>query len=190
MTHPVSSVFHRDLIKEYKTIVSGSGVYLYDSEGRRYLDAVGGAGVAVIGHGVPGPLRALAEASDTMAYVYGEDFTTPWQEEFAERLLDLFAVRGGAVYFVSGGSEANETAIKMAREYHLQRGQPQRHKIIARWQSFHGVTLGTLWYRGAPHGEVPSIPTCTTPRTSSLRTAIVAPCILSIPRAISPALTT
>jgi adenosylmethionine-8-amino-7-oxononanoate aminotransferase len=93
-------------------------------------------------------LRALAEASAATAYVYGEDFTTPWQEEFAERLLDVFAVRGGAVYFVSGGSEANETAIKMAREYHLQRGQPQRHKIIARWQSFHGVTLGTLSVSG------------------------------------------
>src|SRR5215510_12350980 len=111
MTHANGSVFHRNLAKTYNTIVSGNGVYLYDREGRRYLDAVGGAGVVVIGHGVSLPLQALAEASGQITYVYGEDFTTPWQEELAERLLGICAASGGAVYFVSGGSEANETAI-------------------------------------------------------------------------------
>lgn len=148
MTSPHGSVFHRDLSRSYRTVVSGEGVYLYDRDGRRYLDAVGGAGVVVIGHGVTQPLQALAQAGGAITYVYGEDFTTRWQEELAERLLGFCGANGGAVYFASGGSEANETAIKMAREYHLQRGEPQRHKVIARWQSFHGVTLGTLSVSG------------------------------------------
>lgn len=120
-------------------------MYLYDGDGNRYLDAVGGAGVAVIGHGVTEIGAALAAAGDTVTYAYGAAFTTPWQEEYAERLRELARPsEGGAVYFTSGGSEANETAVKLARQYHVEQKKPGKYKVVARWHSFHGMTLGTL----------------------------------------------
>jgi adenosylmethionine-8-amino-7-oxononanoate aminotransferase len=141
----VTAVLRRDLRHDQPVIVRGSGIHLYDADGNRYLDAVGGAGVAVIGHGVTGIGAAFAAAGDTVTYAYGASFTTPWQEEYAARLRDLARPgTGAAVYFTSGGSEANETAVKLARQYHVERGRPGKHKVIARWHSFHGMTLGTL----------------------------------------------
>ena len=158
MSTDSSSVFYRNLRKRYRTITSGEGVYLHDAEGRQYLDAVGGAGVVIIGHGVKAVTRALAESPASSTYVYGADFTTRWQEELASRVLALSGMTGGAAYFVSGGSEANETAIKLAREYHLQRGDTQRYKIISRWQSFHGVTMATLSVSGRTSWRSPYDP--------------------------------
>ena len=143
-----TKVFRRDFAHEYRTIVRGSGVWLYDADGRRFLDAVGGAAVVTIGHGVERITRRLHENFESVPYVYGDGQTTQWQEELAARVVDMCGIPGSRAYFVSGGSEANETAIKMARQYHVERGTPSKHKVIARWQSFHGVTLGALSLSG------------------------------------------
>lgn len=157
-TRTVSAVFRRDLHRPLKTIVRAEGMSLFDQDGRRYLDAVGGAGVVTIGHGVRQITEALAAAADTTSYVYSAAFTTPWQEELAARLLVLAGASAAAVYFTSGGSEANETAVKLARQYHLERGNPGKYKVVARWQSFHGVTLGTLALSGRPSWRQPFDP--------------------------------
>ncbi|HEX7268402.1 MAG TPA: aminotransferase class III-fold pyridoxal phosphate-dependent enzyme, partial [Streptosporangiaceae bacterium] len=153
-----SAVFHRDLRAAYESIVSADGMYLRTGAGQRILDAVGGAGTVVIGHGVREITDAIARHGGELSFVYGATFTNPWQEQLAEALVAMNPDIAARVYFVSGGSEGNETAIKMARQYHLQRGRPGRHKVIARWQSFHGSTLATLSLSGRPAWREPFLP--------------------------------
>jgi len=130
--------------------VRGEGVYLFDSDGRRYLDLSGSAAVNFIGHGVPEISGAMAEQAAQLEFVHTSQFTTPVAEEYAEELLDFAGdnFRDGAVYFASGGSESIETALKLARQYQVEIGQPQRHQIISRQQSYHGSTLGALSVSG------------------------------------------
>ena len=154
----MSSVFHRDLRKAQESVVSAAGMDLRTATGRQILDAVGGAGTVVLGHGVREITDAVARHGSELSFVYGATFTNPWQEQFAEELVVKSRQAGGRVYFVSGGSEGNETAVKMAREYHLQCGRPGRHKVIARWQSFHGSTLATLSLSGRPAWREPFLP--------------------------------
>jgi adenosylmethionine-8-amino-7-oxononanoate aminotransferase len=145
-----SAVFSRD----YKaaaprpSIVRGKGLFIEDDTGRRYLDANSSAGVVGIGHGRTEITDAIAEAGESLTFVYGGAFDHPWQEKLASAVLSVAPPSMAAVYFVSGGSEANETAIKLARQYHVERGKPQKHKLLARWQSYHGVTLATLSLSG------------------------------------------
>jgi adenosylmethionine-8-amino-7-oxononanoate aminotransferase len=143
-----SAVLYRDLNAPRPTIVRGSGVYLYDSDGRRYLDGSASASVVGIGHGRTEIWEALAAAGDEVTFVYGSNFTHPWQEKLAARILDLAPVNMAAVYFTSGGSEANESAWKLARQYFVETGRPQKYKAIARWQGYHGVTLAALSLSG------------------------------------------
>jgi len=144
-----SAVLYRDLGAKPSTIARGSGVYLFDTEGKRYLDGSASAGVVGIGHGRTEIAEALRAAGDSVVFVYGSSgFTHPWQEELARRLVDGGPENMRSVYFVSGGSEANESAIKLARQYHVERGNAQKHKLIARWQGYHGVTLATLSLSG------------------------------------------
>jgi adenosylmethionine-8-amino-7-oxononanoate aminotransferase len=156
-----SAVFYRDLRAAYESVVSADGMYLQTESGRRILDAVGGAGTVVIGHGVREITDAIARHGSEVSFVYGATFTNPWQEQLAEALVAMSPQTAARVYFVSGGSEGNETAIKMARQYHLQRGRPSRHKVIARWQSFHGSTLATLSLSGRPAWREPFLPQLT-----------------------------
>jgi adenosylmethionine-8-amino-7-oxononanoate aminotransferase len=153
-----SPVFHRDLRKEYASIVSASGMYLRDANGREILDAVGGAGAMIIGHGNQEIADAIAAHAQEISFVYGATFTNPWQEQLAAGLIELAPPSFDRVYFSSGGSEANETALKMARQYHVQRGNDGKHKVIARWQSFHGSTLATLSLSGRPSWREPFLP--------------------------------
>lgn len=153
-----SAVFHRDLRAVYDSIVSASGMYLRDASGRQILDAVGGAGAVVIGHGVTEITDSIARHGSELSFVYGATFTHPWQEQLADALVAMSRPAAARVYFVSGGSEGNETAIKMARQYHLQRGRPGKYKVIARWQSFHGSTLATLSLSGRPAWREPFLP--------------------------------
>lgn len=141
-------VFYRDLNKQPATIIRGEGVYLFDSTGRRYLDGSSSASVVGIGHGRTEIWNALAAAGDSVTFVYGATFTHPWQEKLAGAILDLAPANMAAVYFTSGGSEANESAWKLARQYFVERGQPQKYKAIARWQGYHGVTLAALSLSG------------------------------------------
>jgi hypothetical protein len=113
------AVLYRDLTKVYPTIVRGEGVYLYDADGRRYLDAAGGAAVVTIGHGVREVVRAIADQAERVAYTYIAQFTNEPLKMLAERLVALAPPGITKAYFVSGGSEAAETALKLARQYHL-----------------------------------------------------------------------
>jgi adenosylmethionine-8-amino-7-oxononanoate aminotransferase len=124
--------------------VGGQGIHLIDAQGRRYLDASGGAAVSCLGHGHPEVLAAMHAQLDRLAYAHTSFFTT----EVAEALADLLVQDAPAgishAYFVSGGSEAVEAALKMARQYFVETGQPQRRHFVARRQSYHGNTLGAL----------------------------------------------
>jgi len=137
-------VFHRRLDHDYPTVAYGQGAYLYDSAGRRYLDAAGGALVVNVGHGVTEVVQAMAEQARQVAFAHSTQFTSGPLEAYAAALGEVSPIAGPWVYLVSGGSEATETAIKLARQVCLARGEPGRYKVIARWGSYHGATLGAL----------------------------------------------
>jgi adenosylmethionine-8-amino-7-oxononanoate aminotransferase len=126
------------------TAVSASGAWVTDSDGRQYLDAAGGAIVVGIGHGDAAVAEAMAIQAKELAYVHGSTFTTDAQEEYAAEIAAVVPMGGARVYPVSGGSEAMETALKMARAYHLATGSPERSMILARGSSYHGNTRGAL----------------------------------------------
>jgi adenosylmethionine-8-amino-7-oxononanoate aminotransferase len=142
MTH----VFHRHTRSELPRAVRGEGSYIIDSEGRRYLDASGGAAVSCLGHSHSGVRQAMKDQIDRLAFAHSGFFTTDPMEALADRLIAKApgGLTDGKVYFVSGGSEGVEAALKMARQYFLECGQPQRRHVIARRQSYHGNTLGAL----------------------------------------------
>ena len=124
--------------------VSASGVEIVDAEGRRYLDASGGAAVSCLGHGHAEVLAAMRKQLDALAYAHTAFFTTEAAERLAHRLIEDAPPGLERVYLVSGGSEAVEAALKMARQYFVEIGEPQRAHVIARRQSYHGNTLGAL----------------------------------------------
>jgi adenosylmethionine-8-amino-7-oxononanoate aminotransferase len=140
MTH----VFHRSLRATPPVAVAGRGVYLVDAGGRQYLDASGGAAVSCLGHGHPEVLAAMHAQIDRIAYAHTSFFTTEVAERLADRLIRTALPGTSHVYFVSGGSEAVEAALKMARQYFVEIGEPERSVFIARRQSYHGNTLGAL----------------------------------------------
>jgi adenosylmethionine-8-amino-7-oxononanoate aminotransferase len=149
-TIPESAVFRRSFRKSFPTAVRGEGVYIFDAEGKRYLDFAGSAVVNFIGHGVREISAAMAEQAAQLEFVHTSQFTTAVAEAYAEELLEFAGenFRGGSVYFTSGGSESIETALKLARQYQVEIGQPQRYQIISRQQSYHGSTLGALSVSG------------------------------------------
>jgi len=137
-------VFHRQLHHDLPVAVSGQGITLADANGRVYLDASGGAAVSCLGHGHPEVLAAMHAQVDRLAYAHTSFFTTEVAEELADVLIESAPEGMSHVYFVSGGSEAMEAALKMARQYFVEIGQPQRRHFVARRQSYHGNTLGAL----------------------------------------------
>ena len=143
-------VMRRSFRKPYPAAVRGEGAYVWDADGNRYLDFSGSAAVNFIGHGVREIGDAMLEQARQLEFVHTSQFTTPVAEEFAAELLDFAGehFRGGAVYFTCGGSEAIETALKLARQYQVEVGQPKRHQILSRTQSYHGSTLGALSVSG------------------------------------------
>ena len=140
MTH----VLHRQIGQPYPIAVSGQGVFIRDSAGNDYIDASGGAAVSCLGHSHPDVLAAMREQLDRLAYAHTSFFTTQVAEELADDLVAHAPDGIGHVFFVSGGSEAIEAALKLARQYFVERGEPQRRAIVARRQSYHGITLGAL----------------------------------------------
>lgn len=140
MTH----VFHRDPLKIVPTAVRGDGVYIIDATGKRYLDASGGAAVSCLGHSHPRIVDAIIRQAKALEYAHTSFFTTEAAEALADHLAEHAPEGLNHVYFVSGGSEAVEAALKLARQYFLEIGQASRHRFIARRQSYHGNTLGAL----------------------------------------------
>ncbi|ADZ92715.1 aspartate aminotransferase family protein [Marinomonas mediterranea] len=137
-------LLHRSTENTPPVAVKGEGIYLYDSKGKQYIDACGGAAVSCLGHGHPEVLEALHRQLDKVAYAHTGFFTSEAAEELAETLIDDAPQGLSHVYLVSGGSEAVEAALKMARQYFIERSEPQRRHIITRRQSYHGNTLGAL----------------------------------------------
>jgi hypothetical protein len=140
----MSHVFHRHTRQTYPTAVAGEGPYIIDSTGKRYLDASGGAAVSCLGHSAKAVSDAIQKQVSTLAYAHTSFFTTEPMEQLADYLIERAPEGLSSVYFVSGGSEAVESALKLARQYFLEVGQPQRRHLIARRQSYHGNTLGAL----------------------------------------------
>lgn len=137
-------VLHRSLRHTPAVAVRGQGVWIHDSAGRAYLDGSGGAAVSCLGHNHPDVQAAMHAQLDALAYAHTSFFTTEVAEQLAARLVADAPAGTSHAYFVSGGSEAVEAALKMARQYFVEIGQPQRRHIIARRQSYHGNTLGAL----------------------------------------------
>jgi len=140
----MSRILHRSLRGSLPIAASGHGIRIVDAAGRVYLDASGGAAVSCLGHGHPDVLRAMHEQIDRVAYAHTSFFSTAVAEALAEHLVARAPQGISHVYLVSGGSEAIEAALKLARQYFVEIGQSQRRHFIARRQSYHGNTLGAL----------------------------------------------
>jgi adenosylmethionine-8-amino-7-oxononanoate aminotransferase len=143
---PGSALLRRSFRKSFPPAVRGEGAYLWDAQGKKYLDFSGSAAVNFIGHGNADIVSAMTAQARSLEFVHGSQFTTPIAEEYAQSLLDFAGptFRGGAVYFTSGGSEAIEAALKLARQYQVEIGNFSRSEIISRNQSYHGATLGAV----------------------------------------------
>ncbi|RWQ62368.1 aspartate aminotransferase family protein [Mesorhizobium sp.] len=135
---------HRSIHADLPVAVGGRGIELFDADGKAYIDASGGAAVSCLGHGHPEVLAALHAQLDKLAYAHTGFFTTEVAERLADRLVTASPDGIDYVYLVSGGSEAMEAALKMARQYFVEKGEDRRRHVIARRQSYHGNTLGAL----------------------------------------------
>ena len=156
-----SSLFFRNFRKDYPVAVRGEGSWIITSDGRRYLDASGQAAVVSIGHGVAEIGRAMAEQSNRIAFAHTTQFHSESAQKLAARVLAIAPRNfhnGGRVFFTSGGSEATETAIKLARQYCLETKQPARYRIVSRKQSYHGSTLGAMSVSGNVGRRAPYAP--------------------------------
>ncbi len=140
----MTRILHRRIGHSYPVAASALGTIIRDSAGQEYIDASGGAAVSCLGHSHPDVLAAMHEQLDKLAYAHTSFFTSQAAEELADDLVAHAPEGIGHVLFVSGGSEAIEAALKLARQYFVEVGEPQRRYIIARRQSYHGVTLGAL----------------------------------------------
>jgi hypothetical protein len=143
---------------DYPIIERGEGIYLYDTEGRRYIDASGGPLVVNVGHGIEGIAKAMARQAGQVAYVHGSLFTTEALEAYSQRLADKVPLPDARFFYLSSGSEAVETALKFVRQTQTARGEATRDRIISRWGSYHGMTLGTLAVSGKPSMRAPYTP--------------------------------
>lgn len=141
-----SRVLHRSLRGDLPLAMRGQGVRLFDADGREYLDACGGAAVSCLGHSHPAPIAAIKKQAETLAYAHSAFFTSESAERLAAALLERApeSFAQGRVMFLNSGSEANEAALKLARQYHLENGESSRGKYVARESAYHGATLGAL----------------------------------------------
>lgn len=141
-------IFYRNMKRSYPLMKRAEGVYIFDSKGRRYIDGVGGIAVVSIGHGVKEILEAMTEQAKKACFIYNGQFVTEPAINLARKIVELSPPGLSRVFLVSGGSEAIETALKMARQYHLETGHPSKYRIISRWTSYHGNTIAALSLSG------------------------------------------
>ena len=157
----MSALFPRNFRREFPVAVGGEGAWIIARDGRRYLDASGQAAVVNVGHGVKQIAQAMAAQAGQIAFAHTTQFHSEPAERLAARLLSLAPANfrnGGRVYFTSGGSEATETAIKLARQFYLESGQTSRYRVISRRQSYHGSTLGAMSVSGNLGRRAPYAP--------------------------------
>ncbi|MGI5963529.1 MAG: aspartate aminotransferase family protein [Lawsonibacter sp.] len=150
MEEKESRVFYKALSKKYKRISHGEGVFLFDEDGKRYLDFGAGLAVTNIGNSVKEVIDAITDQAQKITYLNGGAFTSDVREELASRMISIAPNGMDKVFFCSGGSEAVESMAKIARQYQIECGRPSKYKIITRWQSYHGNTFGTLSLGGRP----------------------------------------
>ncbi|TYO61775.1 aspartate aminotransferase family protein [Bradyrhizobium hipponense] len=158
MAARISRVLHRSLRETPPKAIGGEGVYLFAEDGRRVIDASGGAAVSCLGHQHPRVIAAMAKQASTLAYAHTAFFSSEPAEALADTLVGHEPGGLAYAYFVSGGSEAIEASIKLARQYFIERGEPQRQHFIARRQSYHGNTLGALAAGGNAWRRAPYAP--------------------------------
>jgi len=158
MSIPPGNVFPRRLDKPLPRAAKAHGVWIEDQDGRRYLDAGGGALVVNVGHGREEIIRAVHAQMEQCYYIHGTLFSTEVVESLASELAKHAPKGLDRFYFLSSGSEAIETAIKLARQIHVESGHPERVKLIARWKSYHGLTLGALSASGRTYFREPFTP--------------------------------
>jgi adenosylmethionine-8-amino-7-oxononanoate aminotransferase len=151
-------VFHRRNPTLLPVVDRAEGVWIYDKSGKKYLDATGGAVVVGIGHGVREVLEAMREQAERICYSYSLQFTSEPQEQLAEELAAFAPGDLNRTFFSSGGSEAIETGIKIARDYFLATGKPGKHKVVGRWRAYHGNTMGALSASGNVGRRIPYCP--------------------------------
>src|SRR5436190_6559484 len=151
-------VFHRSTEARPPVAVRGQGIFLIDAQGRRYIDACGGAAVSCLGHGHAEIVAALADQAAQLEYVHTGFFTTDAAEQLAALIAEMSPGRLDRVWYTGSGSEAVEAALKLARQYHLERGDPGRSRVIARHLSYHGNTLGALAAGGSAWRRAPYEP--------------------------------
>ncbi len=156
--YPKGHVFYRKLARDYPLVTHGDGIYLYDKNGKQYIDGSGGALVVSIGHGRKEIFQKMTEQMSRVGYVHGSQFTTASIEEYAESLGEVLPKGLEKIYFLSGGAESVEAATKLARQYFLESGQSQRWRVVARWHSYHGNTLGALSLTGRISMRRPYLP--------------------------------
>lgn len=150
-----SAVLGRRAAEGRPLIVRADGVHLYDEQGKSYLDAVGGAGVAILDHADPRVLERLAQQRHGLGFTYGAFFDNPWQQKLARRLVELTGLAGGAAVLASGGTEANEVALKLARYAALASDETERAVVVTRDRSYHGNTMAALRISGRPSWREP-----------------------------------
>lgn len=145
----MDNVFYRNINKNYLEVERGEGIYLYDTEGNRYIDACSGAAVANLGHAHPRVIEAMTQQANKVAFSHLSRWTSAPIKELSALVAKLAPGSLNKLYLVSGGSEATEAALKMARQYYLERdGKSGKYRIISRWKSFHGNTIGALSMTG------------------------------------------
>ncbi len=154
----MSHVFHRSNLAKYPVAVKGEGIYITDSNGKRYLDGCCGAAVSCLGHSNADVKNAMKNQIDKLAWAHSGFFTTEPMEELADFLIERAPEGIERVYFVSGGSEAIEAGIKLARQYYLETKRPEKKYVIARLQSYHGNTIGALSAGGNQWRRIPYEP--------------------------------
>ena len=144
------SALYAVIEKEYPEVDYGKGMYIYDKQGKRYMDCAAGIGVVNIGHGVKDVIDKMTRQAEKISFVYGGTFTSDVRRRLAAKIVSIAPKGMDKVFFCSGGSEAMESLMKIARQYQLEAGRPKKNKIISRWQSYHGNTMGTLALGGRP----------------------------------------
>ena len=158
MAQEKSHLISMDLNKKYPLAERGEGIYLYDDQGKRYIDGAGGAIVVNVGHGLTEFAEIMRDQAAKLAFVFRLHMTNQPAQELARKLCKTAGGLMDRSFFVNSGSEATETCVKLARKYHLSNSKPIKFKVISRWQSYHGITMGALSWSGQTKRRADYIP--------------------------------